>query len=62
MDWYDPPCYSIKILDAKYSKVQINDVVNRLLGHLNVQQTADVCVSFGLRLEVSYCQAWDNNL
>ena len=37
MDWYDPSCYSIKILDAKYSKVQINDVVNQLLGHLNVQ-------------------------
>jgi hypothetical protein len=29
MDWYDPTCYAIKILNAKYEKVQINDVVNQ---------------------------------
>ena len=27
MDWYDPTCHAIKILDAKYEKVQIDDVV-----------------------------------
>ncbi len=30
MDWYDPTCYAIKILDAKYIKVQIDEVVNQL--------------------------------
>jgi hypothetical protein len=27
MDWYDPTCFVIEILDAKYEKVQIEDVV-----------------------------------
>ena len=37
MDWYDPTCYAIEILDAKYESVQIDDVVNQL-EHLNIQQ------------------------
>ena len=41
MDWYDPTCYAIEILDAKYESVQISDVVNQL-EHLNIQQKADV--------------------
>ena len=41
IDWYDPTCYAIKILDAKYEKVQIDDVVNQL-EHLNVQQKAGI--------------------
>ncbi len=41
MDWYDPACYAIKILDAKYEMVQIDDVVNQL-EHLNIQQKADI--------------------
>ena len=41
MDWYDPNCYAIEILDAKYESVQIDDVVNQL-EHLNIQQKADV--------------------
>jgi len=36
MDWYDPTCYAIKNLDAKYESVQIDDVVNQL-EHLNIQ-------------------------
>ncbi len=28
IDWYDPTCFAIEILDAKYEKVQIEDVVN----------------------------------
>ncbi len=28
MDWYDPTCYAIEILDAKYEMVQIDYVVN----------------------------------
>jgi hypothetical protein len=30
IDWYDPACYAIKILDAKYEQVQIDDVVSQL--------------------------------
>ena len=41
MDWYDPNCYAIEILDAKYESVQIDDVANQL-EHLNIQQKADV--------------------
>jgi len=41
MDWYDPNCYAIEILDAKYESVQIDDVVNQL-EHLTIQQKADV--------------------
>ncbi len=41
MDWYDPTCYAIKILDAKYEQVQIDDVVSHL-EHLNDQQKADI--------------------
>jgi hypothetical protein len=41
MDWYDSTCYAIKILDAKYEKVQIDDVVNQL-EHLNDHQMADI--------------------
>ncbi len=41
MDWYDPTCYAINILDAKYEQLQIDDVVNQL-EHLNVQQKAGI--------------------
>ena len=41
MDWYDPDCYAIEILDAKYEKVQIDEVVKQL-EHLNIQQKADI--------------------
>ena len=33
IDWYDPNCYAVIILDAKYEKVQINDVIKQL-GHV----------------------------
>jgi hypothetical protein len=41
MDWYDPACYPTEILDAKYGKVHIDDVVNQL-NHLNDQQKTDI--------------------
>jgi hypothetical protein len=41
MDWYDPTCYAIEILDAKYEKVQIDDVVNQLK-HLNIHQKTGI--------------------
>ena len=41
MDWYDPTCYATEVLDAKYEKVQIDDVVNQL-HHLNDQQKTDI--------------------
>ncbi len=41
MDWYDPTCFAIEILDAKYEKVQIKDVVNPL-EYLSTQLKADL--------------------
>ncbi len=41
MDWYDPICFAIEILDAKYEKVQIKDVVNPL-EYWSIQQKADL--------------------
>ncbi len=37
IDWYEPTCFVIEILDAKYEKVQIKDVVNPL-EYLSTQQ------------------------
>jgi hypothetical protein len=41
MDWYNPTCFAIEILDAKYEKVQIEDVVNPL-EYLSTQQKTDL--------------------
>ncbi len=41
MDWYDPNCFAIEILDSKYEKVQIKDVVNPL-ENLSTQQKANL--------------------
>jgi hypothetical protein len=41
VDWYDPTCFAIEILDAKYEKVQIEEVLNPL-EHLSTQQKADL--------------------
>ena len=41
MDWYDPNCYAIEILDAKYEKVLVDDVISQLT-HLDDQQKADI--------------------
>jgi hypothetical protein len=37
IDWYDPTCYAVEILDAKYEKVEIDEVINQL-NHLNTEQ------------------------
>jgi hypothetical protein len=41
MDWYDPTCYASEILDAKYEKVIVDDVIDQL-DHLNAQQKNDL--------------------
>ncbi len=41
MDWYDPTCYAIEILDAKYEKVSTDDYVEQL-DHLTPQQKKDL--------------------
>jgi hypothetical protein len=41
MDWCDQTCFAIEILDAKYEKVWIKDVVNPL-EYLSTQQKADL--------------------
>jgi len=41
MDWYDPTCYAIEILDAKYEKITTDDYVEQL-EHLTPQQKKDL--------------------
>jgi hypothetical protein len=41
MDWYDPTCYESEILDAKYEKVLVDDVIDQL-DHLSAQQKNDL--------------------
>jgi hypothetical protein len=41
MDWYDPTCYAVEILDAKYEKVEVDEVINQL-NHLNTEQKEDL--------------------
>jgi hypothetical protein len=41
MDWYDPTCYASEILDTKYEKVLVDDVIDQL-DHLSAQQKNDL--------------------
>jgi hypothetical protein len=41
MDCYDPTCYVSEILDAKYTKVLVDDVIHQL-DHVNAQQKTDL--------------------
>jgi hypothetical protein len=41
MDWYDATCYASEILDAKYEKVLVDDVIDQL-DHLNARQKNDL--------------------
>jgi hypothetical protein len=41
MDWYDPHCRATEILDAKYEKVLVDDVIDQLT-HFNAQQKSDI--------------------
>jgi hypothetical protein len=41
MDWYNPTCYAVEILDAKYEKVDIDEVIDQL-NHLNTEQKEDL--------------------
>ncbi len=41
LDWYDPTCYASEILDAKYEKVLVDDVIDQL-DHLTAQQKNDL--------------------
>ena len=36
-DWYDPDCFATAILDAKYEKVNVDDVAEQLT-HLSESQ------------------------
>ena len=40
-DWYDPDCIATTILDAKYEKVNVDDVVEQLT-HLSKSQQDDL--------------------
>jgi hypothetical protein len=41
MDWYNPTCYAVEILDTKYEKVEVDKVINQL-NHLNTEQKEDL--------------------
>jgi hypothetical protein len=41
MDWYDPTWYATEILDAKYEKVEVDEVINQL-NHLSLEQKEDL--------------------
>jgi hypothetical protein len=41
MDWYDPTCYTAEILDAKYEKVELDEVINQL-NHLTLEQKGNI--------------------
>jgi hypothetical protein len=41
MDWYNPTCYAVEILDAKHEKVEVDEVINQL-HHLNTEQKEDL--------------------
>ena len=41
MDWYNPTCYAVEILDTKYQKVEVDEVADQL-NHLNTQQKEDL--------------------
>jgi hypothetical protein len=41
MDWSDPTCYASEILDAKYEKFLVDDIIDQL-DHLNAQQKNDL--------------------
>ena len=40
MDWYDPNCYAVEILDAKYEHVSVDEIVEQL-EHLDPKQKYD---------------------
>ena len=41
MNWYNPICYAVEILDAKYDFVEFDEVTDQL-SHLNPQQKEDL--------------------
>ncbi len=41
MDWYDPTCYATEILDTKYEKNGVDEVINQL-NHMNLEQKKDL--------------------
>jgi hypothetical protein len=41
MDWYNLTCYAVEILDAKYEKIEVDEVTDQL-NHLNLQQKEDL--------------------
>ncbi len=41
MDWYDSTCYAAEIIDAKYEKVEANEVINQL-NYLSLEQNKNL--------------------
>jgi hypothetical protein len=45
MDWYDPTCQAVEILNAKYEKVEVDEVLHQL-NHLTLEQKEDLKKGF----------------
>jgi hypothetical protein len=58
MDWYDPTCYATEILDAKYEKVHIDDVVDQL-NHLDDCMCKCKSTTYLLRRQRSFSE-WNS--
>jgi hypothetical protein len=41
MNWCDPTCYATEILDAKYEKFEVDEVINQC-NHLNLKKKEDL--------------------
>ena len=41
-DWYNPDCFATTILDAKYKKVNVDDIVKQII-HLRESQQDNIC-------------------
>ena len=41
MNWYNPTCYAVEILDAKHEVGEVDEVTDQL-SHLNPQQKEDL--------------------
>jgi hypothetical protein len=57
MDWYDPTCYAVEILDAKYEKVEVDEVITQR-SHLNPQQKKKTLKRYSRDTPSSLMELW----
>ena len=57
MDWHDPTCYAIEILDAKYDAISIENVLEECT-HLSEEQRADLQMVLGKFQKAIQWKVW----